>query len=264
MSGEELCQKFGVSKSALSSHFKRVQDTIKKKYGVSVEKVGRGASADYIITDCSNEIKTSISLIQDAHKDVLMDKDNLSNLIDWDFMVFIGIITCPLMVFRGNYKQFLEYVGIKNKTKQNIQRLKESFAALCDRGYIDFIEDKSTDEDYFILYIKRKTENEMKVGIDMIQRCMKLQVVNSMNSWVPLLKTWLGLQLIAVDEGRNSFTMKELEDITGVNVKMLTKCKKILEEDNLFQTSKAYSVGYLCSGQNINMNGIEHDYSRKL
>lgn len=261
MTGEELCKKFGVSKSALSSHFKRAQEQIKKKYGVEVEKIGRGASADYVIKDSGGEIKSSIALIQDAHRDVLMDKECLSNLIDWDFMVFIGIITCPLMVFRGTYEQFLEYVGIQNKNEQNIQRLKASFAALCSRGYIDYVLDTSTNENYFVSYIKRKTENEMKVGIDMIQRCMKLQKENRMNSWIPLLKTWLGLQLIAVDEDRKNFTMRELEQLTGVNKKMLTKCKGILENDNLFQTSKAYITG-CCVGQSIDMNGIEHDYTR--
>lgn len=263
MTGEELCQKFGVSKSALSSHFKRVQDTIKKKYGVDILKEGRGASAQYIIKgEEDNSIKQSIAFIQDAHRDVVMDRECLGSLIDWDFMVFIGIITCPLMVFRGTYSQFLDYVGIQSKSEQNILRLKESFAALKESGYIDYVLDNSTKEDYFVSFIKRKTETDMKVGIDMIQRCMKLQKENRMTSWVPLLKTWLGLQLIAVDDKRKNFTMKELEMLTGVNKKMLTKCKGILEGDNLFQTSKAYTTG-CCIGQNIDMNGLEHDYNRE-
>ena len=84
----------------------------------------------------------------------------------------------------------------------------------------------------------------MKIGIDMIQRCIKLQKDNNMKSWVPLLKTWLGLQLL-VDNNMNKnestlFTLDELILTTGINRNMVIKCKKILEEDNLFQTSKAY------------------------
>ena len=113
----------------------------------------------------------------------------------------------------------------------------------------------------FTASILAKVEQSLHIGVDMVQRCMKLQKENSMNSWVPLLKTWLGLQIIAIGNKQEIFTMNQLENITGVNKKMLTKCKKILEQDNLFQTSRAFAAKDLCIGQNINLNGLEYDYN---
>ena len=265
MTAQEVVDRFDAvpSVKSLKDHWGKYQKKVKDKHGVQLYKTGRGEDTQYFIVDGA-EISSSIEVIKDAHA-VVMDQQVFTDLIDWNFMVFIGIITCPFMSFRGNYKQFLEYVGIKTKDKANIDRLKESFKELEKRGYIYFIEDKSApDEDYFGLFIKRKVEKEMKIGIDMIQRCIKLQKENNMKSWTPLLKTWLGLQLL-VDQNMNKsestlFTLDELIDITGVNRNMVIKCKKILEQDNLFQLSKAYQ-NYHCRGQMINLNQIEYDYN---
>lgn len=268
MTKKEVCERFGFSENNFTKNFKRCQKIVFDKYHVNLIKEGRGESATYIIEE--NSVPTvlttsSIDLIKDAHKEVVMDRTSFGELIDWDFMVFIGIITCPFMSFRGTYKQFLDYVGIKDKSKVNINRLKATFEKLAKNDYIYYILDDSLidDEQYFGLFIKRKTEVEMKIGIDMIQRCMRLQKANNMNSWVPLLKTWLGLQLISMgikDENQNViFNMSELEEVTGVNKKMLTKCKKILEQDNLFQTSFAY-VQDKRIGQKLDLNGIEYRY----
>ena len=48
MSLEELCTKYKVSQSSVLTKFKRTQESILKKYGVSIIKVGRGASAEYL------------------------------------------------------------------------------------------------------------------------------------------------------------------------------------------------------------------------
>lgn len=268
MTAEEVVEKFSAvpSVNSLKQHFGKYQKQVEKKHGVQLVKKGRGETTEYFVI--GNEIHSSIELIKDAHRDVVMDQSAFTDLIDWNFMVFIGIITCPFMSFRGTYKQFLEYVGIKNKSKDNINRLKETFKELEENGYIYFILDtsvKDEKEEYFGLFIRRKTEVEMKIGIDMIQQCIKLQKENDMRSWVPLLKTWLGLQLL-VDSNMNKnesilFTLDELEMKTGVNKNMLIKCKKILEGDGLFQTSKAYK-NYHCIGQTIDLNILEYDYNR--
>lgn len=267
MTAQEVVDKFDAvpSVKSLKDHWGKYQKRVKDKHGVQLYKTGRGDNTQYFIVDGEQTFK-SIEVINDVHQTVIMDQQVFTDLIDWNFMVFIGIITCPFMSFRGNYKQFLEYVGVKTKDQANIDRLKESFKQLEKCGYIYFIKDDSTDEDYFGLFIKRKVETEMKIGIDMIQRCIKLQKENNMKSWTPLLKVWLGLQLL-VDNNVNKnestlFTLDELVNITGVNKNMVIKCKHILEQDNLFQTSKAYQ-NYHCLGQTINLNQIEFDYNAR-
>lgn len=47
MTAEEVCNKYNISKSTLTTKFKRTQESILKKYGVNIVKVGRGAAAEY-------------------------------------------------------------------------------------------------------------------------------------------------------------------------------------------------------------------------
>lgn len=268
MTAQEVVDNFDAvpSVKSLKDHWGKYQKKVKEKHGVQLFKTGRGETTQYFIVQ-GEETYKSIEVIKDIHQTVVMDQQVFTDLIDWDFMVFIGIITCPFMSFRGNYRQFLDYVGIKRKDADNIKRLKDTFSKLEQQGYIYFVKDNSTDEDYFGLFIKRKVETEMKIGIDMIQRCIKLQKQNNMKSWTPLLKVWLGLQLL-VDQNINKnestlFTLEELIKITGVNRNMVIKCKNVLEKDNLFQTSKAYQ-NYSCLGQTIDLNGIAFNYNRTI
>lgn len=276
MTKQEICEKYNVKEESLSKNFTRTANQIYKNYGVVITKTGRGDKVVYSEATSANTLASTkgIEFIKGVHKEIIMEQATFSALIDWDFMIFLGVVTCPMFVFRGTAQDLLDYVGIKRKSQDNINRVYESIKSLASRGYVKFIEDNSTAEGYFVLSIIRETEVGMKIGIDMIQRCMKLQRENSMNSWVPLLKTWVGLQIITFDKERQNvalgekviFTMKELEDITGINTKMLTKCKQILEGDNLFQTSKAFIVGtekqkYRCIGQKVNLNSLEHDYT---
>ena len=260
MTRKELSIKFGLSENQIAKNFKRCQEQIFDKYSVRVTKVGRGDKVDYQVTDIpmTTDIHQSIAFIQDAHKEIIMDQQLFTDLIDWNFMVFMGIVLCPMVVFRGTLEDFLQYVGVK-VNESNKKLLKKSLIELDKNDIIDFNIDR-TDEKVFTASILSKVEQKLHIGIDMVQRCMKLQKENGMNNWVPLLKTWLGLQIIALDNKQETFTMRQLESITGVNTKMLTKCKKILEADNLFQTSRAFIGKDVCIGQNINLNGLEHNY----
>ena len=93
----------------------------------------------------------------------------------------------------------------------------------------------------------------MAIGIGMINRCQELAKKYNKNSWVPLLKTWIGIQYMY---DKQPFTMKELCDLTGLSSYQIRESKKILEHDNLFITSKAY-IGYdTCIGSKVDLNGI--------
>jgi predicted DNA-binding protein YlxM (UPF0122 family) len=48
MSLEELCKKYNVSSSSVKTQFKRTQESILKKYGVHIIKMGRGTAAEYL------------------------------------------------------------------------------------------------------------------------------------------------------------------------------------------------------------------------
>lgn len=48
MSLEELCNKYNISPSSVKTQFKRTQESILKKYGVNIIKMGRGTAAEYL------------------------------------------------------------------------------------------------------------------------------------------------------------------------------------------------------------------------
>ena len=124
MTAQEVVDRFSAvpSVKSLKDHWGKYQKKVKEKHGVQLFKLGRGDDTRYYIVD-GEETSTSIEVIKDIHQTVVMDQQAFTDLIDWNFMVFIGIITCPFMSFRGNYKQFLDYVGIKTKDKANIELL---------------------------------------------------------------------------------------------------------------------------------------------
>ena len=48
---QELSEKYNISPSSITSNFTRTKETIAKKYGVTIEKIGRGKSAVYQIVN---------------------------------------------------------------------------------------------------------------------------------------------------------------------------------------------------------------------
>ena len=272
MTRQELCLKYEVSENSVLSHFPAVAKQIHKKYGVLITKEGRGDKATYFELNGGRFSPDDDYLVQlefaiDVYKTITMEPAIFKGLVDWDFMVFLGIITTPMRIFRGSICNLLHFLGVENKGEANQMRLKAAIRALEEKGLIRVFEDNTTDEIWYSIWIVKSVEEGMKISIEMIQRCMKLQKENHMASWVPLLKTWVGLQFLAFDKDRQNekvlFTMDELHMITGVNKNMLNKCKKILAGDNLFQTSRVFknhSDSVKCIGQKIDLNGIECNY----
>jgi len=52
----------------------------------------------------------------------MISSEQLS-MVNWDFHVFLGIITTPMLVFRGSYEDFLRYTSIP-VNNNNIWELK--------------------------------------------------------------------------------------------------------------------------------------------
>ena len=91
----------------------------------------------------------------------------------------------------------------------------------------------------------------MQIGIGMVKTCKLLAEKHKKRSWVPLLKTWLGVQILSEDQ---PYTLRDLEEITGLSNYQIKESNKILKESQIFRTSRAYQSYQRCIGNNVDMN----------
>lgn len=77
-----------------------------------------------------------------------------------------------MLVFRGSYEDFLNYILLK-VNNNNIEELKKALQELSDREYISYIIDK-TDSNYFIASLYREREKQMNIGIGMVRTCKQI------------------------------------------------------------------------------------------
>lgn len=248
MTAQELSQKYGISENSILTNFPRAQKSIIKKYQIKIEKEGRGQAATYLEIPLVND--RAMSMYEETKDNFALDSASFA-LTSADFCCLVAIILTPMMVFRGSFKDFCHYMQI-NDSKENIAAIKEALTRLDSQDYINFIIDK-TDNNYFAAILYRKAEQDMQVGIDMVKNCKKIADEHNKRSWVPLLKTWLGVQLAAENQ---PFTIAELEAITGLSKYQITESKKLLESNDMFKTSKAYKSYCRCVGQNVDLNAF--------
>ena len=248
MTAQELSQKYGISENSILTNFPRAQKSIIKKYQIKIEKEGRGQAATYLEIPLVND--RAMSMYEETKDNFALDSASFA-LTSADFCCLVAIILTPMMVFRGSFKDFCHYMQI-NDSKENIAVIKEALTRLDSQDYINFVIDK-TDNNYFAAILYRKAEQDMQVGIDMVKNCKKIADEHNKRSWVPLLKTWLGVQLAAENQ---PFTIAELEAITGLSKYQITESKKLLESNDMFKTSKAYQSYHRCLGQNVDLNAF--------
>lgn len=248
MTAQELSQKYGISENSILTNFPRAQKSIIKKYQIKIEKEGRGQAATYLEIPLVND--RAMSMYEETKDNFALDSASFA-LTSADFCCLVAIILTPMMVFRGSFKDFCHYMQI-NDSKENIAVIKEALTRLDSQDYINFVIDK-TDNNYFAAILYRKAEQDMQVGIDMVKNCKKIADEYNKRSWVPLLKTWLGVQLAAENQ---PFTIAELEAITGLSKYQITESKKLLESNDMFKTSKAYKSYCRCIGQNVDLNAF--------
>jgi predicted transcriptional regulator len=123
---------------------------------------------------------------------------------------------------------------------------------LAAADYVQYTIDK-TDDNYFNAFIFKRVREDMAISLDMTLRCQRLAKENRKQSWIPLFKTWVGIQYMY---DKQPFTVKELCDVTGLSAYQIRESKRILEKDNLFITSRAYAYYDRCLGSNVDLNGI--------
>lgn len=254
MTAQEVCEKYKVSETSLKSQFKRTQESIYKKFSVKIIKEGRGANVDYReVISSDRRAESMFQALEPIHDTGIM-KNDLS-MPSFTFCVFMGIITTPMLVFRGTYVDFLKYIEI-TVNNDNIEKLKESINSLIQSCIINCIIDITTDEEVVTLSLVRSAEVEMKIGINMIKTCRILSQKYHKRDWVPLLKVWLGTELLSKQD---HYTRKELIDMTGLTKYQLDESARILKESNIYKSSKAYAGYQKCLGLSADMN-IEEFY----
>ena len=252
MNLKEVCQKFGYSESYVSKNFPRVQKAILTKWGINIQKKGRGAAAQYIIVQDNSR---AITLYKEDERTVALSQSEFKHIINMNFATFLGIIMTPLQVFRGSYDDFLRYIQM-SVTDKNRENLKNSLDFLAEHNYIHYAIDK-TSSDFFFAGIYRKVEEQITVGINMIRICKQLAAQHHKRSWVPLLKLWMGIKYLYIN-GLQPYTIQDLVDLTGLSVYQIRESGKVLEQDNAFVTDKVYLDYTRCLGKTVQLNVI-HD-----
>ena len=246
MTLEELCKKYGVTESSVKTNFKRTQASLKKRTGILIEKVGRGANATYVEVVPDNR---AVTMYEETKDSFIVDRSALS-YENIEFNCFLAIVVTQFMTFRGSYVDLVRYMGLELNEK-NINMIRQAMESLAARSIIHLYYDKSTDEEFFTASLLRKAEVEMKIGIDMVRTCKKIADNNNKRDYIPLLKTWLGMQVMSEEQ---PCTLAQLEAITGLSEYQVRESKKLLEANDLFKTTKAYRAGCLCVGQNVDLN----------
>lgn len=245
---EEVCAKYNISESTLLNAFPRTQKSILKKYGVKLFKEGKGRAAIYR-EERENDSR-ALTMYEETKDEIILDGESMK-LISWEFMVFLAIVMTPMFVFRGSYEDFLKYAGVKPSI-QNTLLLQGTLTSLSRKDFITYVVDK-TDENYFIAAIYRSVETRMKIDSNMIKTCKQLADENNKKSWVPLIKVWIGVQMLAEEQ---PFTMDRLEEFTGLSKYQIRESKRILEKNDIFKTSRVYTDVCRCIGTNVDLNGF--------
>ena len=257
MTVKEVCEKFTYSQSTIINNFSRFQKAVQKKYGVLLVKTGRGKDTVYDIIEDNSRAETLYK--QDETRTVMLSTRQ-AQIIQFDFMVFLGIIMTPLQVFRGSYSDFLNYVQVQNN-KENRKKLKQSLELLNKEDYIHYNVDK-TDQNYFFAGIYRKVEEKISVGINMIRECKLLAFKEKKRSWVNLLKVWLGVKYLYIQD-LQPYTVQDLCNLTGLSAYQIREAGKVLEKDNVFRSDKVYVSYQRCLGKNSVLN-ILHEGNQDM
>lgn len=252
MTRKELCEIYSLNEDTVRTKFGRVQQSMLKKYSLILTKKGRGDKTEYFVEPTEeSKLQRASTMMNEKRREIIIAQKGFSNLLDFNFMVFLAICTTPMGVFYGSYEDFLGYVEVR-KIKDNIQNLKEALTMLSAAKYINYTIDE-TNDNYFSAFLFKRTRDDMAISLDMAERCQRLAKENNKQSWVPLLKTWIGVQYMY---DKQPFTLAELSAITGLSAYQIRESKKILEKDELFTTSRAYVSYERCIGSNVELNGI--------
>lgn len=247
MSLEELCTKYKVSQSSVLTKFKRTQESILKKYGVSIIKVGRGTSAEYL--ESLDSGSRAMTLYEEQNNTLFYMDAEIIGLELWEFMILIALLAKPELVFRGTYKMLIEYLD-KRATPANLGAIKQAIINLKNRGHILFAEDS---DEYFIIGLRRQAEKKIvDLQLDVIKKCHEIAEINHKKDWVPLTKIIAAAMYL---KDREPCTVEDIKQLTGLTEYNIRESKKLLQENNLV----IYHKENVCDGNDIYCIGSSAD-----
>lgn len=243
MTAKEICELFGCSESSLKTNFTRTAASLKKKYNVDVIRCEKDGQKYYQIFE-----DTRALTIYNEINDIPISVESLS-FEAYEFFVFLALAASSQGVYRGRREDLLKYVGIK-PTKKNIETLNKVIQSLVDRECIMFHED----DDFIILYLRARLENQYSISIDMLRECQRIADENHKNfNKIPqLMQVW---EAVRICEENQPFTYADLAKMTGLSYKQIRDVKRLLEQNDAFITNRAGSY-FKCLGMNVELNGF--------
>ena len=247
MSLEELCSKYNIAQSTVLTKFKRTQETILKKYGVNIIKVGRGSSAEYLESLDNNT--RAMTLYKEEGNTLFYVDSEMIGLELWEFMILIVLLAKPELVFRGTYKMLAGYLD-KRATAANLGAIRQAIENLKNKGHILFVQDT---EDYFIIGLRRQAEKKIvDLQLDVIKKCHEIAEINHKKDWVPLTKIIAAAMYL---KDREPCTVEDIKQLTGLTEYNIRESKKLLQENNLV----IYHKENICDGNDIYCIGSSAD-----
>lgn len=247
MNLQEFCETYGYSESTVKNKWSWVQMKILKDKGIKVVKTGRGAKVSF--EELADDYPRAITMFQEElPRDLFVSTD--LNMINWDFQVFLAIVTTPMLVFRGTLEQLLQYMMVPVSAESK-EKVKEALFNLTKGGFIGLMEDISTTEMYFTASLIREKEIKMKINYQMLITCQRLAEEENKRSWIPLLKTWLGVQMLSDKE---SYEIVDLQNLTGLSAYQIRESNKILNKNDIYRSSRAFLKFNKCLGSKAELN----------
>ena len=216
---------------------------MKKKYNVDIVRCEKDGQKYYQIFE-----DTRAMTIYNETDDIPITLESLS-FEAYEFFVFLALAASSQGVYRGRREDLLKYVGIK-ATKKNIEVLNKVIKSLEEKNFIAFHED----ENFIILYLRAKLENQYSISIDMLRESQRIADENHKNfNKIPqLMQVW---EAIRICEENQPFTYADLAKMTGLSYKQIRDVKRLLEQNSAFITSRAGSY-FQCLGMNVDLNGF--------
>lgn len=252
MTAEEVCKELNISMSALKGHFKRTVESVEKKTGRRIIKSGRGENTVYEILDNTETRALTFYEEDNAQKELFVNEETIQ-LENLAFNAFLGIIVKPMAIYRGTFKDFLNYIGVR-ATDNNVGALKIALQVLLEQGLIFGGIDK-TDENWFHAGLYRAVEKKIGLDTAQIRKCREIADRENKQTWVPILKTWVAIGMLSEGEQmKDHFVIQDIIDITGLSKYTITESTKLLKKYNIYKEEWSYSDTYL-----LDENGKEKE-----
>ena len=86
---------------------------------------------------------------------------------------------------------------------------------------------------------------------DRISEVLRIAEKYNKRSWIPLLKTWFGIQIMYE---RQPYTINDLKRVTGLSDYQIRTSNQILKESHIYITSRAYNCYCRCMGSYVDLN----------